>query len=304
MDWGIAINLREPVSEIVEKAVAADQGGIDAIWVTDFPATRLSPVLASVVAENTENCRIGVGLLSPLIYSSSHILQMMTTLIETYGERFDLLLGPGDRVKLGEIGISYGEVSTLVTRMRDAAVSIREGLSEYKECRVIMGAQGPRMTMASIRSDGVLLNYSDPEMIQWAISLLKERPTGFKIGVFPPSLIGSSKSCSEHIGIKTSAAVVALGLSHSIMRRFGLIDDLQPALEKMKKQGLTKEVVEMIDKNILSRFSLCGSVESTIEKIIGYQRMGVDMVVYGPPQGSTRRGVDDLVKAKMYRKIV
>ena len=202
---------------------------------TDFPATRLSPVLASVVAKNTKNSRIGIGLLSPLIYSPSHIIQMMTTLIETYGERFDLLLGPGDRIKLGEIGVSYGDITTLVTRMNDSVTMIRRGLSEYEECKVFVGAQGSKMIELSTCSDGVLLNYSDSEMIQWAISHLKDKPTGFTIGIFPPSLIGSSKPCDEHIGIKTSAAVVALGLSPSLMRRFGLIEDLQPAILKMKE---------------------------------------------------------------------
>jgi len=33
MEWGIAINLREHVSEIIEKAVVADQGGIDSCLV-------------------------------------------------------------------------------------------------------------------------------------------------------------------------------------------------------------------------------------------------------------------------------
>ncbi len=185
MEWGIAINLRELVSEIVEKAVAADQGGIDTIWVTDFPATRLSPVLASTIAQNTKNCRIGVGLLSPLIYSPAHILQMMTTLIEMHGERFDLLLGPGDRPKLRDIGVEYGDISTLVERMRDSVTTVREGLKEYDATRVFLGAQGQKMIEASTCSNGVLLNYSDSEMIQWAITTLGKRPQSFKIGVFP-----------------------------------------------------------------------------------------------------------------------
>ena len=298
MEWGIAINLRESVSEIIEKAVTADQGGIDSVWITDFPATRLSPILASVVAKNTENCRIGVGLLSPLIYSPSHIMQIMTTLIETHGDRFDLLLGPGDRTKLKNIGVDYGDVSTLVQRMSKSATMIREGLAEHNDLRVFMGAQGQKMIEVSTSCDGVLLNYSDSQIIQWAISLLGKKSKAFKIGVFPPSLIGSSKSCNEHMGIKTSAAVVALGLSPSIRKRFGLNADIQKAIEKMKKLGLNDDVVQMIDQKILDRFSLCGSVETNLERVAIFQEMGVDIVVYGPPQGATLKGVDRLVSAK------
>jgi len=304
MEWGIAINLREHVSEIIEKAVVADQGGIDSIWITDFPATRLSPILASAVAKNTENCRIGVGLLSPLIYSSSHILQFMTTLIENHGDRFDLLLGPGDRTKLRDIGVDYGEISTLVKRMTESVTTIREGLAEHNGLRIFMGAQGPKMIEASISSDGVLLNYSDSQMIQWAISLLERKPKDFKIGVFPPTLIGSSKSCNEHMGIKTSAAVVALGLSPSIMRKFGLEDYIQPVIEKMKKIGVNDDIVQMIDQKILDRFSICGSVETNLEHLAILDEMGVEIVVYGPPQGATLKGVARLVDAKReYDKI-
>ena len=298
MEWGIALNLREPVSEIIEKAVVADQGGIDTVWITDYPATRLSPIIASEVARNTEHCRIGVGLLSPLIYSPPHILQIMNTLVEMHGNRFDLLLGPGDRTKLGDIGVDYGNISTLVERMNESVASIREGLAKHNQIRIFLGAQGPRMIEASTCCDGVLLNYSDSQMIQWAISLLGKTSENFIIGVFPPSLIGSSKPCNEHTGIKTSAAVVALGLSPSILREFGLRDNLHPAIKKMNEFGLSNDIVEMIDQSVLNRFSLCGSVESNIERLANYQQIGVDIVVYGPPQGSSLRGVKRLVDAK------
>jgi len=182
--------------------------------------------------------------------------------------------------------------------------TIREGLVEHNNLRVFLGAQGPRMIEASTISNGVLLNYSDSQMIQWAVSLLKKKPKDFKIGVFPPTLIGSSKACNEHMGIKTSAAVVALGLSPSIRRLFGLNVDIQRAVEKMKEHGLNDDVVQMINQKVLGRFSLCGSVEGNLERLSIFQEMGVDIVVYGPPQGATLKGVDRLVDAKReYDKI-
>lgn len=298
MEWGIAINLREPVSEIIDKSVIAEKGGIHTIWITDYPATRFSPALAAVIAETTKHCRIGVGLLSPFIYSASHIMQMMSTLIDTYGQRFDLLLGPGDRSKLGEIGVSYGEVTTLVNRMTESVTNIREGLSEYKDCRILIGAQGPRMIEASTCSDGVLLNYSDPDMIRWAISKIENRSEGFMIGIFPPALIGSSKSCEDNISIKTSAAVVALGANRSILRKYGLEEELQPRIEEMRENGLTTEIVERIDQDILDRFCLCGSIETSNRRLKEYQEIGVQAVVFGPPQGASLKSVEQLVEAK------
>lgn len=297
MEWGIAINLREPVSEIVEKAMVADQGKIHAVWLTDFPATRYSPVLAAVVAAKTSHCRIGVGLLSPLIYPPSHIVQIMSTLIDVYGPKFDLLLGPGDRTKLEEIGIGY-ESASIVKRMIESVETIQESFSKYKDCRIFLGAQGPKMIKASTCADGVLLNYSDPEMIQWAISEIENKSENFMIGAFPPSMIGSSKSCDENISIKTSAAVVALGVSQSILKKYGLKERLQPAINEMRENGFTDDIVDRIDQDILNKFCLCGSIETANQRLKELQEIGVDMVVFGPPQGASRKGVERIVRAK------
>ncbi len=58
------------------------------------------------------------------------------------------------------------------------------------------------------------------------------------------------------------------------------------------------DIVEMIDQNILDRFSLCGSIESNIKYLGNYQQIGVDIIVYGPPQGASLEGVERLVAAK------
>ncbi len=298
MNWGIALNLRDTVSEIVQKAIAADKGRIDTIWVTDFPATRFSPALGAMITENTKHCRIGIGLLSPLIYSPSHIVQIMTTLIDTYGPRFDLLLGPGDRSKLGEIGISYEDSSTIVERIIESVGIIRESLRQYRDCKIFLGAQGPKMVKASKNSDGVLLNYSDLGMIQWAISNIEDRPENFTIGIFPPSLIGSSKSCKDNMSIKASAAVVALGASRSILKKYGLLENLQPIITEVRENGFTEEIVERIDQEVLDRFCLCGSIETSNRRLEEYEEIGVEMVVFGPPQGASLRGVERLVESK------
>ncbi len=298
MEWGIALNLREPVQETIEKAVLAERGGISSVWVTDYPATRLSPILAAAIAQKTERCRIGIGLLSLLIFSPSQIVRYLSSLMDLYGERFDLLVGPGDRMRLMEIGVDYGEITTLVARVKDSVRQIKDGLSDYKSCKIFIGAQGERMIRESIIAHGVLLNYSDPEMIRWASSLLSKKEEGFKIGIFPPSLIGSSKSCHEHKGIMTSAAVVALGLTPSIMKRFELRSELQAARNQMKKCGLTEEVVNQIDFKTLSRFCLCGHDEFIVNRLNIYEKMGVHQIVFGPPLGAKIVGVQRLIDTK------
>ena len=118
------------------------------------------------------------------------------------------------------------------------------------------------------------------------------------MGIFPPSLVGSSKSCNEHMGIKTSAAVVALGLNPSIMRRFELNEELQPIRKKMREQGLTDDIVDMIDFKTLMRFCLCGNFEQVFDRLGIYQELGVEKIVFGPPQGASLSGVKRLINTR------
>ena len=299
MEWGIAINLREPVSEIVEKAIIADTGGLDSVWITDYPATKLSPVLASVVAQRTVECRIGVGLLSPLIYPPTQIVRFMSSLIEAHGNRFDLLLGPGDKTRLANIGVQHGKGNTLVQKMAESLSTVREGLADFKDCRVFFGAQGAKMIEMSRDSDGVFLNYSDPEMVQGANAALGRIPVGFKIGVFPPTLVGNSVSCNERLGVRGAAAVVALGLSPAMMKRFNLYEALLPALSLFRERGKVDEsVIQLLDQSIIDRFCVCENLEGVCNRVLQFETLGVTIIVFGPPQGSNREGVNQLVQAK------
>jgi len=301
MKWGIAINIRESLSETLRKADVADRGGIDQVWVTDFPTFRYAPAVAAAIAERTNSCRIGVGLISPLLYSSTQIVQFMSTLAESYGERFDLLLGPGDRHALASIGVSYSSklmldktVSTLEEVKRDLAE-----VGHY--CSVLLGAQGPRMIKASLESDGILLNYSDLEMVDWAVNQIKnEIPENFQIGIFPPTFVGNCSDMESNQGISLSAAMVAIGLNNAVSEVFGLREKIESARGLMKDRGLIDlEVLKSLGKEILQRFVFCGTAEQLGDYLKALEQLGISSVVFGPPQGIIKRGIEILVEAKL-----
>ena len=301
MYWGLAVNVYDTVQRIVEKCVIADQGGIDWLWVTDFPAVRHAPSLAAVIAENVKRSRIGVGLVSPLLYGPEQIVQFMSTLIDNYGERFDLLIGPGDRLQLSGIGVEYGNMSTLVTRLVSDMTKIKDELEErgYDGVRVWLGAQGPKMIAASINADGVLLNYTDPEMLKWALTVLGDIPKGFQVGAFPPALITENPDCRKEFGLRKSAATVAMGLGRSAALEFGLTDTLSAARSSLRlKQSIDQDVVDAIDEATLKRFALCTTPEGACDYVKTLERMGLDMVTFGPPQGTSRKLVKNLVKTR------
>jgi alkanesulfonate monooxygenase SsuD/methylene tetrahydromethanopterin reductase-like flavin-dependent oxidoreductase (luciferase family) len=300
MRWGIALNVRDTISKTVEKAIIADKGGIDQIWVTDFPALRYAPTIAAAIAERTSNCRVGVGLISPLLYSSSHIIQFMTTLVESHGERFDLLLGPGDRYALEKIGIVQPP-KTILESMKQSLDKIKTGLTESgHNCQVLLGAQGPKMIEVSLEADGVLLNYTDLEMAKWAANQLGDEITDrFQVGLFPPAFIGPCERIRNNPAISHSAAMVAIGLGKSVADQFELSSKLKAARSHLKKSGrINSQVISALDDDVLERFAFCGTVEQLQRYVKELDTIGYTSVVFGPPIGLSRKGVENLVIAK------
>ena len=300
MRWGVALNVRDDMSESLRKAEIADKGGLNQVWVTDYPALRYAPAVAAAIAERTKSCRIGVGLVSPLLYSSTHIVQFMSTLVDTYGTRFDLLLGPGDKLALDSIGLSYSSKS-MVDKTAHALDEIKQGLTEAGHgCSVLLGAQGPSMIKTSLKADGVLLNYSDLEMAEWALDQIKnEVPSGFQLGLFPPTYVGDCQDIIANQSISYSAAMVAIGLSRVVSDSFGLLDRIQTARLLMKEHGqINMEVVNSLGREVLQRFAFCGTSEQLSSYMKALEKMGFASIVFGPPQGIRKKGVEILVKAK------
>jgi len=300
MRWGVALNVREDMSETLRKSEIADRGGLDQAWVTDFPALKYAPVVAAAIAERTKSCRIGIGLVSPLLYAATHIVQFMSTLVDSYGKRFDLLLGPGDKHALDSIGVSYSS-KMMVDKTTHALDEIKQGLAEAgHSCSVLLGAQGPLMIKASLKADGVLLNYSDLELAEWALNQIKnEVPAGFQLGLFPPTYIGNCQDIVANRSIAYSSAMVAIGLSRVVSSSFGLLDRIQAARVLMKEHGqINMEVVNSLGREVLQKFAFCGTSEQHEKYMRTLEKMGIASIVFGPPQGIRKQGVEILVKAK------
>ena len=300
MKWGVALNVKERISETVRKAKIADIGGIDQVWITDFPVVKYAPAVAAAVAEQTTACRIGVGLVSPLLYSITQISQFISTLSDSYGERFDLLLGPGDRQALANIGISYSAKDT-VNKTTRALEEIKQSLSEAgHNCNVLLGAQGPVMIKASLKADGVLLNFSDIEMINWALSqIIDTIPDDFQLGVFPPTYVGNCHDFMTNQSISHSAAMVALGLGKTVSDIFGIRGQLQAARDLMKEQDqINKEIMNLLGTDLLRRFAFCGETDHLQNFVKDLETLGLTSIVFGPPQGIRKQGVEILVNVK------
>ncbi|MHA1480850.1 MAG: LLM class flavin-dependent oxidoreductase [Candidatus Thorarchaeota archaeon] len=299
MRWGLGVNVMQTVTETIQTCIIAEKGGIDQLWIIDFPSPYHAFGLASNIAMETKT-RIGIGLVSPLLYRPTQIAQAIETLVEHFGNRFELLVGVGDRQQLGNIGVEYGDIGTLVSRVLNSIHEIKSVLGEKSiECPILLGAQGPKMIKASTETDGVLLNFTDPLMIEWALQILSERSKDFKVGVFPPTSVSTDSATSPSIEFKFSAAVVALGINQTIRKKFGFEPSLSELKAITRKKGkLTMNIVDKIEDKTLGRFGLHATPEGITDYVQKLETIGVDHIVFGPPLNQMRVGLTALLKAR------
>jgi 5,10-methylenetetrahydromethanopterin reductase len=140
-----------PAGELVDAIVAAEQAGIDEVWVGDEGAEREPFTVLAAAAARTDRVRLGVGVTNAYARHPLVTAWQAETLFELSDSRFVLGLGPGGSVVLGRLGVR--PVRSL-TDCRRALSQIRTA----SQVPVFIGARGERFNRwASEAADGVLV---------------------------------------------------------------------------------------------------------------------------------------------------
>jgi alkanesulfonate monooxygenase SsuD/methylene tetrahydromethanopterin reductase-like flavin-dependent oxidoreductase (luciferase family) len=170
MNVGIWLYPNAPVKDLVEAVVAADQAGVDEIWIADEGVAREPIVIFSAAAPLTTRIRMGVGITSPALRHPGAIASSIATLDELNGGRTMLGFGVGGHESLGPFGITVDKPVALV---RDAirmsrAVLQRGKIDGYeppnhaapaREVPIYVGAKGEQLNrLASREADGTFLS--------------------------------------------------------------------------------------------------------------------------------------------------
>ncbi|MEM4245845.1 MAG: LLM class flavin-dependent oxidoreductase [Candidatus Bathyarchaeia archaeon] len=272
----LGLNVRDTPGQLVRKGRLAEEVGLDGVWVSDLPSERYAPAMAAVLAGETEKVRIGVGPLSPILHPVEHIAKSIRTLIDLFGDRFDLLIAAGDRERLKAVGVEYPP--SLPSRMVRALRQIRSRLGRYNTvCRILLGAQGPQMLKASRKFDGVLINFSDTEMLRWAIEKARPSSRSFEVGIFAPAYIHSRLNPRIREMALSAATIVAAGAPPAVARRFRLFPS---------------------SGDIVTRFCIIKKVEEFRRYLSELEGLGIEQAVLSFPQGYSVRTIRDLAGVK------
>lgn len=299
MEYGINFNGDLPLDHIMEGARIAEQMGFKYIWVGEANEyMHPFPVLAAI-CENTSKIQIGSGIISPQLNLCRHILKAFETLHESYGPRFIIGLAPGDFMALQSLGVEMkqsiekinqclieiaGSVPTYIAR----EIVKTEEVCVYGVIPVFVGAMGPKMIeFASLKADGILLNYLKPEYINWALKYFKRR---IYTAVYGPSLLLPDSSNEKHLLV--AAAIVASSMPRELQIEFGIENQINQIKTHINRRNYS-ELVEYREF-LYSNFTLSGTMEQISRKI--EEMNNVDQVIFGTPMCRSLEAIKKLKK--------
>ncbi|MEM3736802.1 MAG: LLM class flavin-dependent oxidoreductase [Candidatus Bathyarchaeia archaeon] len=296
MKFGFNLTAEYGLDSIVEKAAEVERLGFDSLWIFERPGWDYGSIVASALAANTKEIRIGLGV-SPLLHTSKQIADEILTLIKTYGERFDLCLIPGDKRHLRRLGVNPTARKAAPQRILQAKREIEKLLAgEERSCSIWLGAQGPRMLRTAQHYRGVHLNYASPRMITWALEHIGS--TGekreFEVSVMAPSYVYRNfEERLQHL-LKLAASSVAVSAPREVLEEFGLYDRLaelrgyEGRLSELDPASLPPEVVE---------FSLSMHSTELPSYLAVVQGLGINHLIFSHPQDYSLKTIHELASS-------
>lgn len=155
---------------LVDAVVAAEEAGLDEVWIADEGVGREPTTVLASAASRTERIRLGVGITSPLLRHPGVIAATLATLDELSGGRAVLGLGVGGHHSLEPFGLTtdrpVGVVRDAVTVAR--AVLAVEPVGGYdppahafgpRQVPIWIGTRGPQLSRLAARcADGIFLS--------------------------------------------------------------------------------------------------------------------------------------------------
>jgi probable F420-dependent oxidoreductase len=186
MKFGFTLKPDMTVERILALTRQAESAGFEYGWVFDSHVLWLEPYpLLTLMGANTKKMRLGPCVTNPAVRDLTVTSSLFATLNLISGGRMQLGIGRGDssRRVLGKKPVSVGQLEEAVKFFRDltAGRTIEyEGQPTHISWApgsppVWIAGYGPKvLEMAGRVADGVILQFADPDLIEWCLSFVKK----------------------------------------------------------------------------------------------------------------------------------
>ena len=186
MQFGITLKPDISVDRIVSLTRQAEDSGFEYGWIFDSHVLwKECYPLMTLMAANTKRMHIGPCVTNPAVRDLTVTASLFATLNLISGGRMELGIGRGDssRRVLGKKPVSWSQLESAVKTFRDLTSGKQidyEGQPTQLTWaqippRVWVAGYGPKVLhMAGRVADGIILQFADPDLIEWCCGFVKE----------------------------------------------------------------------------------------------------------------------------------
>jgi 5,10-methylenetetrahydromethanopterin reductase len=197
---GVAFDGRNPLARLRAQAVAAEDAGVQNLWVSSHLFLRDPFTSAAVVLQATRSARVVLTAVSPQVVHPVHIAMAAATLDELAPGRVVLCLGTGAPNDLADAGVPPAAPAKTLAESVDAIRALLSGApATYAGERLTLGgrrmetgrhdvpvylaATRPRtLELAGRIADGIVLSTaSSPEFVRWSLDQVDRGARGRRL---------------------------------------------------------------------------------------------------------------------------
>jgi len=187
MKFGMTIKPDMTVERIVALTRQAEAAGFEYGWLFDSHVLWLEPYpLLTLMAANTKNMRLGPCVTNPAVRDITVTSSLFATLNLVSGGRMQLGIGRGDssRRVLGKKPVTSAQLEQAVNDFRALTggdkIDYDGRTAQFTWATggvppVWVAGYGPKvLELAGRVADGVILQFADPDLIDWCLSFVKQ----------------------------------------------------------------------------------------------------------------------------------
>ncbi|MDS0280586.1 5,10-methylenetetrahydromethanopterin reductase [Haloarcula onubensis] len=304
--YAIELTPEEPVAQLTDYAVTAEEEGFDAVFASHHYNNRDQFVALSSMAQATDELLVGPGIANPYETHPVTLASRVATLEEVSDGRALFGVGPGDKSTIRNLGFDHDDALRRVLETFKVAQRLWDGERvdhdgtfraddaglnyEVGEIPVYVGAQGPHMTkMAAKHADGALYNGSHPKDLAWAReqvdSMAEDRvaESEFDLAAYASVSVAEDADAAREAA-RPPVAFVTAGSPPPVLDRHGIDREVASDIGDAISAGEFEDAFGLVTEPMLDAFCIAGTPADVAERTEALREYA-DSVVFASPLG-------------------
>ncbi|MEM0441455.1 MAG: LLM class flavin-dependent oxidoreductase [Candidatus Caldarchaeum sp.] len=288
VSFSVEVVPKDPLWKLSMASVLIERHGFDGIWVSDHFFNRNCFITLATLSRYTRRILLGPAVVNPYVVHPVLMAQNAATLWELCPGRVRFAVGAGDASSLKQLGFVREKPVEKVVKAVETMREYLTKLDTYKipDLKIYVGAQSPRMMeAASVVADGVLVNWSNLEMLR---NSLKHIASEGKKAFAKAAYVITSVHDDIEKAWKTAvpyAAYLMTGASEKHLEKAGVTDEHREEVEKLLATRQWHELYHVAKDDWVKFFSFYGKPSQLEGFVSEALAMGYGEIVFAGPLG-------------------